>query len=150
MQMMADRASTSFRQCLVAIGLTMAVCVPQAALSRGSLSSDPRLLAWASSAFRVPDGPVLQPTHTAVDDYFGPAPYSRRTSERFALAANGQYLDTAGKGSTWAYDAVHGIAAYSEIGDLHGDSIMLMSPPPRHFRNESYRTSYPLMAYGSA
>jgi len=128
----------------------MAVCVPQAALSRGSLSSDPRLLAWASSAFRVPDGPVLQPTHTAVDDYFGPAPYSRRTSERFALAANGQYLDTAGKGSTWAYDAVHGIAAYSEIGDLHGDSIMLMSPPPRHFRNESYRTSYPLMAYGSA
>jgi hypothetical protein len=89
-----------------------------------------RLLAWADARIAVSDGPREASVSTTVSDYFGKSPYATRRTPGNGLAAGGRRAPTAASGSFWVYDPVHGIAAGSEYGDVHGDRIMYAPAPP--------------------
>ncbi len=83
-----------------------------------------RLLAWADTWIAAADGPREPSVSTTVSDYFGTSAYATRRRQGSGLAAGGRRALTAASGSYWVYDPVHGIAAASEYGDVHGDRIM--------------------------
>jgi hypothetical protein len=124
--MFSRQLSIRFFPMLCAIGL---LCAGIAAAD-----TTDALVSWAEKTTPIAwQLGSLTAVSTAVADHFGSKPYSGWTKRgENGLGYPGLGLPTAGVGSSWVYDAVHGIAAGTMYNDDGGwdDQISYNAAPP--------------------